>query len=505
MEVLTSKQMANADKYTIETLKTPSIVLMENAARAIFEEFEKLNIKKNKVAVLIGKGNNGGDGIAVARHLFNNGYHVDIILLYPQEELKGDAKLNLEIIKNYPIKLLNYNENINFNEYDVIFDAIFGTGLSRAVDGFIKDIIKQINLSNAYKIAIDIPSGLSGSNHNVIGECIKADLTITLARPKIPHVFYPAKKFCGKVVVKDISIPDFAIQSVSPFIFELTLENLPTIYKREEDSHKGHFGHNVIIGGSAGKMGAPIMASYASVMSGAGLTTCAIFEQYYYFLSKYPEIMAFIVKGRDFFTTDELEPLLEFIKDKEVITLGCGLGRNHQTKEFVKGLIENTDKNFVIDADGLYHLDDLMLKNLSFRAVLTPHIGEFAKLTELTKEEVLNNKIELAREFSTKYQVVLVLKSADTIIATPDANLYVLSNGTPALSKGGSGDCLAGIIGSLIAQKYSLEDAAKLGCYVMNLTAAILSKEKNEKCLRTTEIIKNIYRGFNEIENYQQL
>lgn len=504
MEVLNSKQIANADKYTIEVLGTPSIVLMENAARGIFEEFEKLSISKNKIAILVGKGNNGGDGLALARHLFNRGYKVDIIFIYPPEELKGDAKINLEILKKYPIQMFNYNDEINFDNYDVIFDAIFGTGLTRPVEGIAKDVIINANLSKAFKIAIDIPSGLSGSDHNILGDCLKADITITLARPKLPHVFYPAKKFCGKVIVKDISIPDFSIQTVSPYIFELTLDNLPLIYKREEDSHKGHFGHNVVIGGSAGKMGAPIMASYASVMSGAGLTTCAIFEQYYYFLSKYPEIMAFIIKGKNFYTSSELNELLKFISDKNVITLGCGLGRNHQTKEFVKGLIEGCDKNFVIDADGLYHLDDSLLNQLSFRAVLTPHIGEFARLTGLNKDEILQNKISLAKDFALKYQVVLVLKSADTIIATPEGNLFVLSNGTPALSKGGSGDCLAGLIGGLIAQNYSLLDAAKLGCFTMNLTASILTKEKNEKCLKTTEIIEILYRGFNEIETYQQ-
>ncbi|MGA1846021.1 NAD(P)H-hydrate dehydratase [Deferribacter abyssi] len=503
MEVLSSAQMMEADRYTIEEIGVPSIVLMENAARGIFEEFLKLDVKKDKIAVVVGKGNNGGDGLAVARYLINNGFSVDVILIYPSENFKGDAKINYDILKKYPVRFIQYNENVEFDCYDVIFDAIFGTGLSRAVKGVAEQVIEKINFSKGYKIAIDIPSGLSGSSYEVFGKCIKADLTVTLARPKIVHVFYPSKKMCGKVVVKDISIPDFAISKLNSELFLLDNDNLPFIYRREPDSHKGSFGHNVIIGGSKGKMGAPVMAAYASLMVGAGLTTCVIFEDYYYYLSRYPEIMAYIVSGKDFYTREEVNSVLDFVRDKDVLTIGCGMGRNHQIKGFLFELIEKTKHSVVVDADGLFHLDEILLEKLRYRAVLTPHIGEFARLIGTSKDEVLKNRISLAKEFAVKYGVVLVLKSADTIIATPDGLLFVVSNGVPALAKGGSGDCLAGIIGGLIAQKYSLIDAAKIGCFVMNVTASLLMKGKNEKCVKTTEIIENLYRGFNKIEANQ--
>ncbi|KAA0256821.1 NAD(P)H-hydrate dehydratase [Deferribacter autotrophicus] len=503
MEVLSSAQMMEADRYTIEEIGIPSIVLMENAAKGIFEEFLKCEVKKDKIAVVVGKGNNGGDGLAVARHLINNGFSVDVILIYPPEDFKGDAKINYDILKKYPVKFIQYDENVEFDSYDVIFDAIFGTGLGKAVKGVAEQVIEKINFSRGFKIAVDIPSGLSGSSYEIFGKCVKADLTVTLARPKIVHVFYPAKKMCGEVVVKDISIPDSAVSKVNPELFMLNYENLPLIYKREPDSHKGNFGHNVVIGGSKGKMGAPVMAAYASLMAGAGLTTCAIFEDYYYYLSRYPEVMAYIVQGKDFYTLNEVNAIVDFVQDKDVLTIGCGMGRNHQIKEFLAELIDKTDHFTVIDADGLFHLDEILLEKLRYRAVLTPHIGEFARLLGVSKDEVLKDRINLAKEFAIKYGVVLVLKSADTIIATPDGLLFVVSNGVPALAKGGSGDCLAGVIGGLIAQKYSLVDAAKIGCFVMNVTASLLMEEKNEKCIKTTEVIENLYRGFNKIEAYQ--
>jgi NAD(P)H-hydrate epimerase len=511
MEVLTAEQMTNADKKTIEELKIPSIVLMENAAKSAFYIFKELEIKKNTIAVIIGKGNNGGDGLAISRYLIDYGYNIYIYMLSSGETLQGDSLVNYNILKNYPSRIIDLNEistnELDFSKYDVIFDAIFGTGLNKPVDGFYKEIIQKINLSGAKVIAIDIPSGLSGNTFNIIGEHVKADYTITFCRPKIPHVMFPARKYCGKIYVTDISIPDFIVTSIENLISLITLESLPQLKIRALDSHKGHFGHAVIIGGSFGKTGAPLMSSMAAARIGAGLTTSvvpgklnAIFE------SSFLEAMSFPVGNDYFFRKEDADVVLQFIENKKVVAIGPGIGRNEDTQEFIKKIITSTNLPLVIDADGLYKLDLNLFNSgmLSNRTVLTPHIVEFARLINCDKKELLSNRLTIAQDFACKYQIFLVLKSADTIIATPDGKIFINIEGSPALSKGGSGDCLTGLITGLISQGYSLKDSTILAPFIMGKTAKILANKYNENTILTTDIINNLWMTLNEIRIHQQ-
>jgi len=211
MEVLTAEQISLADKKAIEELKIPSIVLMENAARSVFDVFKHLNINKNKIAVVVGKGNNGGDGITLTRYLLDYGYNVNLYMLSKVDSLQGDPLINYNILTKYPTITIELDEHtlkeVDFTNYDIIFDAIFGTGLNKPIEGFYKEVVQKINMCDATIISIDIPSGLSGSSNNIIGEHIKADYTVTFVRPKIPHVMYPARKYCGKIYVTDILSP----------------------------------------------------------------------------------------------------------------------------------------------------------------------------------------------------------------------------------------------------------------------------------------------------------
>ena len=511
MEVLTAEQISLADKKAIEELKIPSIVLMENAARSVFDVFKHLNINKNKIAVVVGKGNNGGDGLTLTRYLMDYGYNVNLYMLSKVDSLQGDPLINYNILTKYPTITIELDEHtlkeVDFTNYDIIFDAIFGTGLNKPIEGFYKEVVQKINMCDATIISIDIPSGLSGSSNNIIGEHIKADYTVTFVRPKIPHVMYPARKYCGKIYVTDISIPDFIVQEIKSRVAVITLENLPRLKIREIDSHKGHFGYAVIIGGSIGKTGAPIMSSLAASRIGAGLTTCVIPEKLNNIVeTNIIEPMSFPVGDDYYFKEEDAMTVLNFIEHRSVIAIGPGIGRNKDTTAFIKKILYYKKIPLVIDAEGLHAIDQEVLKSgiLSNRTILTPHIGEFANLINKSKEEVLTNRLTLAEDFACRYQLILVLKSADTIIATPYGKIFINIEGSPALSKGGSGDCLTGLITGLISQGYSLEDASILACYIMGKTAKILANKQNENTILTRDIINNLWIALNEISVYQQ-
>ncbi|WP_303701013.1 NAD(P)H-hydrate dehydratase [Flexistipes sinusarabici] len=500
MEILNSAQMANADKYTIEKIGIPSVVLMENAASGIAEVIKNLDVKKDKIAVFAGSGNNGGDGITLTRKCYDAGYKVDLYLTSSPEKLKGDPLLNYNILQYYPVCIFNAFEDNLPEDYDIIVDSIFGTGLSRPVEGKYKTLIKKLNELPGFKIAVDMPSGLADNTNAVLGECFRADVTVTMCRAKIPHKIYPAKKFCGKVKIVNISIPDFAVANVKPDIYEITEKNIEKLNIREPDSHKGKFGHAVIIGGSAGKTGAALMASKSCAKAGAGLTTTVIPSALNLAAEMgNPEVMSFPVGSGDYFRNNDAKEVTEFINDKTVAAIGPGMGRDDKAIEFIKQIIAATNLPLVIDADGLYGLDQNDFEKLRFRGIITPHIGEFARIVNKTNEEVINNKLELVREFSTNYGIVTVLKSADTIIGIPDGTILVLNTGTPALAKGGSGDCLTGLITSFVSQNCTLKNSAVYGAWILGKTAEHLTKKYNERTILTSDLIDNLWIEINEL------
>ena len=524
MEILNSSQMAEADAFTIKEIGTPSIVLMENAAITVVDEILERIPDVSSVAIVAGAGNNGGDGFAIARQLINLGISCDIFLACNESKLKGDGLINYNILKNYEadVHFLCHSEQCeesqqenadrslttqsdvtktSFAKYEITIDALFGTGLTRPLEGSLIGLVQNMNLTSNYIVAVDIPSGLSGDTYNVIGECIDADLTVTFARPKFPHTLFPARDFCGEIVVTEISIPDQAIETVGCETFLLDEDTLPCFPEREEDSHKGDHGHAVIIGGSEGKSGAVFMASKACARVGAGLTTTAVPAKLMQVAEMAnPEIMSVAVGDKAHFIEEGIDKFVKFLDGKTVCAVGPGIGTHKETGEFLGELIYKTKLPIIIDADGINLLEKSSYAKLKNRCILTPHIGEFATLIGKSKEEVLADRIELAREFAKENEVVLVLKSADTLIALPDGQVYVNITGTPALAKGGSGDCLTGLIAGYTAQGFDLPEAACLGAYTLGRTAELLSEEMNEKSILTTDIIENIWKTIDELE-----
>lgn len=492
MYILKSSEIYSMEHSAKEMGYTEDI-LMENAGTAVYNLVKKVAKKYYKIVVLAGPGNNGGDAFVTARHLLQDNYNVHIYYTGDDNNYKLSSKTNLEILKNICIPLKSFDEINSLDEYDIIIDGLFGIGLKREVQGIYEKIITMANKSKAVKISIDIPSGLYADNAFVDNNVINADYTVTFSCLKYCLCLYPAKKYAGKIKVADITIPKKHIEKYEHSIL-INKKNKPDFKKREKDAHKGTFGRVVSIGGSINMAGALKIAAISALKSGCGLVTVMHpNELHRNFISDIPEIM-----------TKEFDyncpyAVYEFINtNASCAAIGNGMTQQENIKEFICNVIYNINKPLVIDADGINNINLDILSKIKVDTVITPHLKEFARLLNCTVEEIIKNKVSMAKEFAEKYNVTLVLKSADTIIAVPNKNVYILNEGNTALSKGGSGDALAGLIVSYIAQGYSIEHACILAVYTLGRAAKYAVKKNHPSSLLITDIIKYYKKVYNE-------
>lgn len=486
MYILKASDIYNMEQSAKESYGLTDEILMENAGFAVFKKILKKTDKNSKTAVICGPGNNGGDGFVTARHLLSYGFQVDVFYTGDDNMYKNAAKTNLDILKKMGITLHPFTSINHFNEYNIIVDALFGIGLKRKITGIYEHIINLVNNSKAFKISVDIPSGLYADTGFIDNICIKADYTVTFSCLKYCLCMYPAKKYAGKIKVKDITIPKKHTEAYEHSIL-INKTNLPLFKIREKDAHKGSFGRVVSVGGSEDMAGAVKITAYSALKSGCGLTTVIHpNELNRNFISDIPEIMT---KSFDYRNPDAV---CEYINNSaSSATLGNGMGGKEDTKEFIRYLALNIQKPIVIDADGINALNkEILSKIKNNNIVITPHLKEFARLTDKSIEDIIKNKIEIAKEFSDKYKITLVLKAADTLIAVPDKEIYIINQGNTALSKGGSGDALAGLIASYIAQKYSIKESCILACYTLGRAAEKAVKKNSPSSLLITDIIK---------------
>lgn len=505
MKILTSAEMREIDRTAIDGLGIPGVVLMENAGlrivRALKGRFP--GIVGERIVIAAGKGNNGGDGFAVARHLFNSGARPEVLLLAAKDEVKGDAAVNLAIALKMGIPVTEVRDAAQWKRARVaifhaavIVDALFGTGLVKPLDGLYAAAVEDINRSAAFKLAIDIPSGLSADTFETIGPSVKADLTVTLAAPKIAHIFPPAADRMGELVVAPIGIP--------PFLFakpELKLELVeeadvrPFFRKRKRDSHKGTYGHLLVVAGSLGKSGAAALAGRAGLRMGAGLVTVATAASV---LPSVARAMAELMTEPLAETPEKtiaaaaLPRVLTILKGKSAVLVGPGLTTHPSTAGLVFGLLAKVKVPCVIDADGLNIVasDPAVLGRLKAPAVLTPHPGEFARLVGRTIEDVLRYRLELAPGFATKHGVTVVLKGYRTLIASPDGRVFVNPTGNPGMATGGTGDVLGGMIASQIGQEKEFLGAVLSAVYAHGLAGDIAAERLGERSLVAGDIIR---------------
>jgi len=497
--------MKKIDKKAMEDLGIIGPILMENAgsyiSREILKRFPKIN--KNSVGIVCGKGNNGGDGFVVARHLFNRGCSPHVILLAKKEDLKGDAELNCHIADQMGIPILEVTDEEGWRKNrdevihsDIIVDAIFGTGLTEPVKGRYVKIIEDINQANSYKVAVDIPSGISSNTFQIIGPCIQADLTVTMAAPKIAHIFPPTESYMGNLVIADISAPPFLFDEESLNIEFIEKGYLvPYFKKRENDTHKGTYGHLFILSGSVGKTGAAALAGKSALEMGAGLVTVGTPQ------SCLPVVAGFMMElmteplsetKEGTLSENALGRINDLLKGKDAVLIGPGISTHESTSKLILSLLPSIKVPTVLDADALNIISSNpeVLKSMAGPVVVTPHPGEFARMVHATTKDVVGKKLELVPQFARKYGVYVVLKGYRTVTAAPDGKVFINPTGNPGMATGGAGDVLSGIIASMVMQKGDFLEAILASIYVHGLSGDIGSREIGEKSLVAGDIIK---------------
>jgi|AntAceMinimDraft_17_1070374.scaffolds.fasta_scaffold27586_1 NAD(P)H-hydrate epimerase len=498
MKILSIEQIRQLDAYTIQNEPVKSIDLMERSATNCFNWLIKYVDKGQKIIIYCGLGNNAGDGLVIARLLIQKGYNVEVCIIRYSDKYSDDFKINYKrlsyISKN---KIYNIKENDKFpeiNKNDIVIDTIFGSGLTRPVKGFISDVIEHINDSKAKVISLDIPSGLFGdiNSNDLCKSIIKADYTLTIQFPKYSLLFPENNKYVGSWHVIPIGLHPKFIESVEVKNYLLESDDIKKFYKkRNKYSHKGNFGHSLLISGSYGKMGAAVLSSRACLRAGAGLLTTHIPKCGYEIMQvAVPEAMISIDSVHKIITDN-----LDFSVYKAV-AVGPGIGKDKLTQNSLKTLIQNFSSPIVFDADAINIIADNKewLSFIPSGSIFTPHPKEFERLAGKSDNNFHRNEIQ--RKFAKKYNLYIVLKGANTSIACPDGTCYFNTTGNPGMATAGSGDVLTGIILGLLSQSYNPKEACLLGVYIHGLAGDIAAKNNGFESLIANDIINNLGKAF---------
>lgn len=492
MIAISVEKMRGTEKNAIENLNIPSILLMEDAAYGfVFALKQELGDLNKKVCVVCGKGNNGGDGYAIARLLHSLGTEVSILPVCDINTLSGDARINCEITKAMGIPFVT-----ELPDCDIIVDAIFGTGFHGVVLSNIEKIINDINKSNSYVASVDIMSGISADDGQ--GEVfVRADLCISFGYAKHGTFLYPAKGAYKKLITVPISIPECT--DGCEVITKKTFDEIP---KRQPNSHKGTFGKALAFVGSNGMAGAAILSGSAILKSGAGMVTVATSDTLISSLAHhFPSVMTYPIPTINGNLCDDADKIiLKKSEGMNALLVGCGLGQSDSTKNAVISILKNIKTPTVIDADGLnilsQNLDILKEKNADF--ILTPHILEFSRLSGYRVDEIKKNPLAAAKEFSKVYGITLILKDSVTVIADKDGNTAVSVAENSGMATAGSGDVLAGIVTSLLSQSIAPFTAAKLAVYIHAAAGRLAADSLGEYGMTSSDILENVPSAFME-------
>jgi NAD(P)H-hydrate epimerase len=502
MKILSIDKIREADAYTVENEPIADIDLMERAAMELFVWISGNTEAGKKIMIFCGCGNNGGDGFAVGRMLALAGFATEIILVRHTTRLSPSCEANYQKIRSLKsVRLTEIDEKdplpqINGNE--LVIDAVFGSGLTRPVTGFVAKVVDHINECRAVVIAVDVPTGFycDSSNTTNEGAVVKADYTLTFQFPKYGFFFPENDKYLGEWKVLPIGIhPDF-ISNVKVKNHFLTNENIrPLVRKRTKFSHKGTYGHGLLIAGSYGKMGAAVLASEAGLKAGAGLITVHIPKKGNTIIqTAVPEAMVNIDSHKKVFSE------LPYLSGYNAIAVGPGIGTNEKTQNALKLLIQDARMELIIDADAI----NILAENktwISFvpkNSIFTPHPKEFERLAGKTSDDFERN--EKQREFSIKHHAYVILKGAHTAITCPDGSCYFNSTGNPGMATGGSGDVLTGILLGLKAQGYTSLETCLIGVYIHGLAGDIAAKKHGYNALNAGNINESLGKAFKKFE-----
>lgn len=466
MRIVTASEMYAIDRYTIEQIGIREDTLMENAGRAIAAILREHLDKTARIAILAGSGNNGGDGVVVARVLKSEGYNVDLWLVPSSENMKGAAKRALDIYQHAGYEAKSYIEHsLPLERYDVVVDALLGIGVNGEVRSPYKEVIQAVNRIDSLTVyAIDLPSGVPADGGEV-ETAIRADVTITIQCPKLSAYLFPTADYYGELIVVDIGIPPCALETASFRQLWAEADVKRTFPVRKRSSHKGTHGKALVIGGSRPMPGAITLTAKAALRSGAGLLTMAIPDDIYPVVAnRIPEAMLLPCRAENGYFSGAMNAASLAI---DAIAVGPGMGRTEGTKQMVQAVLEQ-DVPVVLDADALFFWEEYasLLKKRPKPTVITPHPGELARMLRLSIQEAEKHRFTLSKQLATDCGIYVVLKGPYTIVTTPDGKQFINTTGNPALAKGGSGDVLTGIIVAFLMQHASVQAAVSNAVFI---------------------------------------
>ncbi|PTL77255.1 NAD(P)H-hydrate dehydratase [Vitiosangium sp. GDMCC 1.1324] len=498
--VLTAARMRAADHAAESRFGMPSPLLMENAGRWLADVARELGAPGARYVVVCGPGNNGGDGLVAARFLHSYGLRVTLVLVGDRAKLTTESRRNLRALEPYGIQPQPLGAGVETRAGDVVVDALFGTGLTRAPAGEFAEAIQHMlrwRSEGAKVVAADIPSGLHTDTGEPFEPCVQADVTVTFGFVKQGQVLEPGASLCGELRCVDIGIPPQAVEPSEGAELFLVEESdaRGAIPPRRSDTHKGSYGHVLVVAGSHGKSGAAAMSALGALRGGAGLVTVATrSEVVESVLGHAPEVMGWPLENRGPLGMADLEPLLAAAEKKDVLVIGPGIPRGEETAKLLGELLSRVDVPTVLDADALNAIatDLEILHRAKGPLVLTPHPGEMSRLTGMSTKDIQKARVNVSREFARKHGVTLVLKGARSLIAHSDGTVYVNPTGNPGMATGGMGDVLSGLVGALLGQGLKLPEAAWTAVYAHGLSADLMVARRGQLGLIATDVAKGL-------------
>lgn len=486
--IVSGSEMKKVDNYTINHVGVPSLVLMERAAVSVVDLIVSNEKKTNKILVVCGSGNNGADGVAIARILKLKGYDVTIYLAGNMEHATVELKQQISIAKNVDVRFCE-----KITGADVVVDALLGMGLSRDVEGIYFDLIKKINEFHGTVYAVDIPSGIDADNGRVHKIAVKADYTVTFGCNKIGTVLYPGAEYCGKLTIADIGFPESAYEQLNDIIGCVDNSELSLIPKRPNYSNKGSFGKVLIIAGSKDMSGAAVLTSMSAFRVGAGLVRVFTANENKDIINKLVPEAIVNTYGASVFDKKALESAVSW---SDVIAIGPGFDTGVIQKMMVENVLD-AKKPTVIDADAINNIsmDIRLTKKFHKKVIITPHLGEMSRLMKRPIKDIQDDLIQTARNVNYKYNINCVLKDARTIIVA-GKNTYVNTNGNNGMATAGSGDVLTGIIVGLLGIGTDINAATVLGPYIHGIAGDIAAKNVSKTSMMATDIIQGLTEIF---------
>lgn len=514
MRVVTAEEMKALDRTAIDEYGIPGLVLMENAGSRVVEVIRQAlgDVRGKVITIFIGKGNNGGDGLVIARHLLNMGAEVKVLALVNVDEISGDAAVNLKVLRKMEQKIYSLHQSDGINivrlvlmNTDLIVDAIYGTGFRGKVDEKVGRIIEVLNGSGKPIVAVDIPSGLEADSGRVSGPCIQATHTVTFGLPKLGLLLEPGADYAGQLTIADISLPNVLVEKAAPqrhlITTEMVKEWLPS---RPSPAHKGNFGRVLVVAGSRGMTGAACLAGEGALRAGAGLVMVAVPETLHDILeAKLTEVMTTPLPdtGIGSLSKGARERILSLLEGAEVLALGPGLSTVPEVTAMVRELLPSVRVPCVLDADALNALAGAgeILRKVQAPVVITPHPGEMARLLGITPKEIQSDRLSVASKAATTWNVVALLKGARTVVAAPSGAVYINPTGNPGMATAGSGDVLTGVVAALIAQGLEPARAAAAGAYIHGLAGDRAAREKGMMGMVASDILSALPSATREL------